>query len=159
MSFNHFKVWEIKLRWKFMFKIIINQSESSTCLSTHSQTSSRTYLRHNSRIHGLDATHCAPNIIWVIWPIAVSICLSTLFFNPLLNPLWTHNWWHYMVSFKRTARITHPFLKEFAPVGNFGVRCPVVSPSCMDGWINQPFHFYSHSSVEFDGGTSSHGPS
>ena len=49
------------------------------------------------------------------------------FFNPLLNPLWTHNWWHYMVSFKRTARITHPFLKEFAPVGNFGVRCPVVS--------------------------------
>lgn len=32
-----------------------------------------------------------------------------------------------MVSFKRTARITHPFLKEFAPVGNFGVRCPVVS--------------------------------
>lgn len=123
MSFNHFKVWEIKIRWKFMFEIIINQSESSTCLSTHSQTSSRTYLRHKSRIHGLD---CCFNL------------LINPFFNPLLNPLWTHNWWHYMVSFKRTARITHPFLKEFAPAGNFGVRCPVVSHlAWMVEWINE----------------------
>ena len=105
----------------------ISESESSTCLSTHSQTSSRTYLRHTSRIHGLDATHCAPNIIWVIWPIAVSICLSTL--------SWILSWIPFghttddiiwFLSKERPGSLIHSW-RSLHLWGNFGVRCHVVS--------------------------------